>query len=251
MRIHSVHKLIEHRHSISTKAFNARGSKVVRCQYCQIAKIYCICPYQPDINSNVSALILMSKNEVLKPSNTGRLIADVIKDTYTFQWNRTEPEKELVALLRSTCYQPIIVFPEEYVLDSKRVLEHPDLVALTAKPDGKRLLLVFIDSSWRESRKIFRKSPYLDSLPVVSIKPEILSQYVMRKSDNENHLSTAEVANIVLEMVGEEKAAHNLRLWFELFRESYLLTKTRMGADLSRPALANYVALTNHNALTA
>lgn len=242
MRVHSVHKLIEYRHSISTKAFNARGSKVVRCQYCQVECQYCICLHQPDIDCGVSALILMSKNEVLKPSNSGRLIADVIKDTYTFQWHRTEPEEELVALFNSPKYSPVVVFPEEYVSDDERVLTKEALECLHLNSGDKRILLIFIDSSWREAKKIFRKSSYLQKLPVISIKPEILSQYVMRKSDNENHLSTAEVASAVLDSVNEAAAAHKLRLWFDLFKESYLLSKTRMRSDLSRPALKNYLS---------
>lgn len=242
MRIHSVHKLIEHRHSISTKAFNARGSKVIRCKYCQIERQYCICSYQPDISCGVSALILMSKNEVLKPSNTGRLIADVIKDTYTFQWNRTEPEEELLTLVNSPKYQPVVVFPEEYITDNRLILNQNNITEFNVRKGDKRLLFIFIDSSWREAKKIFRKSSYLEFLPVISIKPETISQYVMRKSENENHLSTAEVASFVLDLVKEDDAADGLRLWFELFKESYLLSKTRMRSDLSRPALTNYLS---------
>jgi DTW domain-containing protein YfiP len=63
----------------------------------------------------------------------------------------------------------------------------------------------------------------------------------MRQSINENHLATAEVANIVLEQANEVSAAQKLTLWFELFRESYLLSKTRMKKDLSRPALMRYL----------
>ncbi|MVD33483.1 DTW domain-containing protein, partial [Vibrio cholerae] len=49
---------------------------------------------------------------------------------------------------------------------------------------GKKPLLVLIDGSWREAKRIFRKSPYLASLPLVSVEPERLSQYIMRKSEN-------------------------------------------------------------------
>ncbi|MDV7104334.1 tRNA-uridine aminocarboxypropyltransferase [Vibrio sp. TH_r3] len=248
MRIHSVHKLIQYRLSISTKQFNARGCKVVRCQYCQIEQQYCICDYQPNMDSSLSALILMSPSEVLKPSNTGRLIADVIKDTHVFQWHRTEPDNALLKLLESPSYCPVIVFPQQYVTEPERIIRPLELEQLTLNKTSddcltknKRLLFVFIDSNWREAKKIFRKSSYLSGLPVLSILPDKVSEYVMRKSDNEHHLSTAEVASLVMEIAGDREAAKTLQAWFELFRESYLLSKTRMLRDLTRPALKNYL----------
>lgn len=240
MRIHSVHHLIDYRHSISTKPFNARGSKVVRCRRCQIETNYCICDYQPDVRTNVSALILMSDSEVMKPSNTGRLIADVIKDTYVFQWHRTEPQDELLDLLASPKYMPVVVFPQEYVIEQRQIISKVQDMELS----GKRLLFVFIDSNWREAKKIFRKSPYLSAFPVLSVNPDELSQYMMRKSENENHLSTAEVASIVLGLANEDNAANTLKLWFEVFRESYLISKTRFQSDLTRPSLSRYLDTT-------
>lgn len=237
MRVHSVHQLIEHRRSISTKVFNARGSKVLRCQYCQVELRYCICDYQPDEKTDVAALIILSESEILKPSNTGRLIADVIKDTYSFQWHRTEPDEEMLQILANPAYFPIVVFPEEYVEQGRELISERTMV----EPKDKKRLFIFIDSNWREAKKIFRKSVYLQSLPVLSIRPSKISQYIMRQSINENHLSTAEVASIVLEQANENNAAEKLTLWFELFRESYLLSKTRMKKDLSRPALMRYL----------
>ncbi len=238
MRIHAFHRLYQHRVSLSTKPFNARGCKVKRCPYCQIKQDACLCDIQPDIDSNVAALLLLSENEVMKPSNTGRLIADTIKDTHVFQWNRTEPDEEILALLSGQYYQPIVVFPDEYVDDKSRLVEQLPENDESAKP----FLFIFIDGSWREARKIFRRSDYLQNLPVLSINPERVSEYVMRKSDNEQHLSTAEVASLVLQEACEPHAAKTLQLWFEAFRESYMLSKTRYKSDLTMPCKKRYMS---------
>lgn len=237
MRVHAVHKLIEHRKSISTRPFRARGAKVDRCIHCCIATPFCICEYQPDIKTDIAVLLLMSENEVLKPSNTGRLIADTVKQTFCFQWSRTQPDAELLALLNRSDYQPVIVFPEEYVENPNRVVKDSS----SLRDSGKTLLLIFLDGSWREARRMFRKSSYLDNLSVLSVKPEKVSEYIMRSSQNENHLSTAEVASLVMEQLGEQKAARVLSSWFETFRESYMLSKTRIRQDLTRPALQAYI----------
>ncbi|CAH8211554.1 tRNA-uridine aminocarboxypropyltransferase [Vibrio aestuarianus] len=236
MRIHAFNHLYQHRIGLSTKPFQARGAKVERCPYCQIAIKHCLCPFQPDIESNVAVLLLVSENEVFKPSNTGRLIADVVKETYVYQWNRTEPDAQMLALLQDPSYQPIVIFPEEYVENRERML-----LELPKVGDKRKPLLIFLDGSWREARRMFRKSPYLDTLPVMSISPQSVSQYMMRKSENDQHLSTAEVASLVLNGVGEEQASTMLTQWFEVFRESYLLSKTRLKRDFSKPMLKHFI----------
>ncbi|HAS64169.1 MAG TPA: DTW domain-containing protein, partial [Vibrio sp.] len=185
----------------------------------------------------------MSENEVFKPSNTGRLILDTIKEGYVFQWSRTEPDPEMLALLKHPEYQPILVFPAEYADDQTRVLSQP----IECFNNQKKPLIVLLDGSWREARRIFRKSPYLDGLPILSIQPQTISQYIMRKSENEQHLSTAEVAVLVLQQLGEIEASNVLDGWFRVFRETYLLSKTRLKPDLTRPELKRFLIENTHS----
>lgn len=210
---------------------------MVRCEYCKIEQGHCICDLQPDIETNVATMLILSDNEVLKPSNTGRLIVDTVKDSHVYLWHRTEPNPEMLAVLKDEKYQPVVVFPEDYTDDKSRVVKN--LPAM--RDSNKTLLLIFIDGSWREARRIFRRSEYLQHLPVLSIEPESVSQYMMRKSDNEQHLSTAEVASLVLKQAGEEQGSKTLQMWFEAFRESYMLSKTRYKSDQTKPSLTAYI----------
>ncbi|PLX65297.1 MAG: DTW domain-containing protein, partial [Vibrio alginolyticus] len=156
-------------------------------------------------------------------------------------WNRTEPSEEMLELLQDDNYQPVIVFPADYVDDPSRLIEDLEPARLiNEEAQNKKWLLIFIDGSWREARKIFRRSEFLQSLPVLSIEPECLSEYIMRRSENEQHLSTAEVATLVLKQAGENKASECLQLWFEAFRETYMLTKTRVKNDPNRPHLKRF-----------
>lgn len=237
MRIHAFHRLYQTRMAQSTKTFNARGSRVKRCQYCQVAVEYCVCQYQPVVDSKVAVMLLLSANEVFKPSNTGRLILDTIQQGFAYQWSRTEPNREMLGLLSNSKYQPILVFPKQYVEDESRIIQQPEPL----KCSNKVPLLIFIDGSWREARKIFNKSEYLSKLPVLSIEPTRLSQYMMRHSENEQHLATAEVASIVIDQLGENHASGVLSSWFDVFRESYMLSKSRFYSDFSRPTLRQYL----------
>jgi DTW domain-containing protein len=234
MTQNSFQRLYQHRIDHSTKPFHARGAKILRCRQCQVAKQYCLCAVKPIPQQGVSVLLLLSENEVLKPSNTGRLVADVISDTHAIQWSRTNPEDELLAIINNPKYFPIILFPEQYVEDRARLVTTTS--DLSIEPD-KNILLILLDGSWREARRMFRKSPYLNHLPVLSILPKQLSQYLMRKSVDQTHLSTAEVATVALKQLGFMSSAISLTHWFEAFREAYLLSKSQKKGNLDRPAL--------------
>ncbi|CCQ09973.1 FIG00952298: hypothetical protein [Pseudoalteromonas luteoviolacea B = ATCC 29581] len=205
----------------ATRPFNARGGKLKRCAECLIAEQFCICQTKQVATDCQSAvLLLMSHNEPFKPSNTGRLIADIIPENYAFRWDRTEPEAKLLALLSDPNYQPILVFPADEA-DGRQVIER-----VVHQPKRKPLY-VFLDATWREAKRMFRKSPYLDSLPVLSITPKALSDYRLRVAPFENQLGTVEVATIVLAENGEKQAAECLQAHFLEFRCAYLKGKNR------------------------
>nr|QXF14430.1 hypothetical protein BCCFPMHH_00036 [uncultured bacterium] len=220
MRIHAIHKLYQQRLSESTRPFLARGGSAPRCQHCMLQPYLCICSLKKTVASNAAFLLLMYDDEILKPSNTGRLIADLIDDTYAYIWSRTAPSADLLRLLADPIWQPIVVFPAEYS-QPERVISTPKI------SNNKRPLFILLDGSWAQAKKIFRKSPYLDNFPVLSFTPKTLSQYMVRKATKSNQLATAEVASLVLESLNEQHNAHLMHLLFSTFKENYLIGKSR------------------------
>ncbi|WP_282099465.1 tRNA-uridine aminocarboxypropyltransferase [Pseudoalteromonas luteoviolacea] len=202
----------------SKREFKARGSKLARCETCLLAESLCICDGVKQAECSSAVCLIMYHNESFKPSNTGRLIADIVPDNYAFRWDRTDPDKALIALLSNEQYQPIIVFPEENV-EPHRVIKK------VTRESGKTPLYIFLDGTWREAKKMFRKSPYLDALPVLSISPQSLSNYKLRVAPHEHQLGTAEVACVVFDENGEAEAAAHLTQHFTDFRDAYLKGK--------------------------
>jgi len=215
--MHAVQRLHQYRQSISTRPFKARGYKVVRCENCRISQKYCICEHKPSCVSDAAFLLLMWDDEVLKPSNTGRLIADVIEDTHAFIWQRKELAPELAALLNDPQYQPFVVFPQDYANETQQVVNQ-----VPTLETGKRPLFILLDGSWREAKKMFRKSPYLEQFPVLSINLESQDErYRLRKANGDDRLATAEVAAHVLRSFGETSNGRLLDLWFDTFSQQY------------------------------
>lgn len=216
--MHAVSRLRTERLARSLKPFIARGSRVERCPRCRVAPAYCLCPWTPRTETHAGICLVMHDIEALKPTNTGWLIADVVPETHAFGWSRVERDARLLALLADPQWQPYVVFPGEYAAPER-------VVETVAARSGKRPLFILLDATWTEARKMFRKSPYLDALPVLSLRPEQLSRYRLRRSTRAEHLCTAEVAALCLELSGDRKAAEALGDHFELFTEHYLAAK--------------------------
>ena len=114
--MHAVHQLHLYRKSLSTTTYKSRGQRVIRCPLCQLAKPFCICeisPIKENVKTTAGFLLLMYDTEVLKPSNTGKLIADLIPDTFAFLWSRTVPNLALLDVIKDKQWQPFVVFPEQ------------------------------------------------------------------------------------------------------------------------------------------
>ena len=206
---HRVAELRAIRKANSTRPFLARGHQVIRCERCRLHVDYCVCQWQPEVDSAVGMCLLMYDTEPFKPSNTGWLIADIVKDTHAFSWSRVGDMSEVESLLSDQQWQPYVVFPGEYA-EPERV--HHQLI-----DNNKRPLFILLDGTWSEARKVFRKSPYLDKLPVLTLSAKQLSRYKLRRSNNDAHLCTAEVAALCMEMAGDYIAASALTKWFDLF----------------------------------
>ena len=176
--------------------------------------------------------LLMADTEPLKPSNTGWLIADVVADTFAFGWARTEVDPALLALLADPQWQPYVVFPGEFV-DPARVVTQLQPAAAT---NTQRPLFILLDATWPEARKMFRKSPYLNHLPVLSLQPDQLSRYRLRRSTRDDHFCTSEVAALCLELAGEAPAAQTLEARLDVFTHHYLQAKHQLPPDLAGAA---------------
>lgn len=226
---HAVARLRSERLAKSLKPFVARGSRASRCERCRVPFSHCLCPWLPTIESDCGVCLLMHDIEPLKPSNTGWLIADVVRDTFAFTWQRTGVDPRLLALLADPQWQPLVIFPGEYA-ESRRVVEQVE------RDNAKRPLFILLDATWTEARKMFRKSPYLDGLPVLSLRPEVLSRYRLRRSTRSDHLCTAEVAALCLDLAGDSAAANTLDALLDVFTEHYLGAKYHRQPDLQNAA---------------
>lgn len=130
--------------------------------------------------------LLLHENEPGRASATYPLIQQQLPDTRLFIWSRTEPDSELLELLNRSDFTPCLIFPTDRPETQAR--------AISVLPaDGRRPLLIIPDGTWKEVRKIVRKSPYLDNLPVFGLTPQQTTRYRLRRNPDAEHICTSEV----------------------------------------------------------
>lgn len=226
---HAVAQLRAARLARSAKPFLARGSNAPRCPQCRIMFSHCLCAWRTRVPTRAGMCLIMCDTEPLKPSNTGWLIADVVPDTSAYGWARTEVDPALLTQLADPQWQPYLVFPGEFA-PAERVVTEVQVEA------HKRPLFVLLDATWPEACKMFRKSPYLNHLPVLSLKADKTSRYRLRRSCREEHFCTSEVAALCLALAGEPHAANTLDAYLDVFTSHYLSAKRCVPANIQDEA---------------
>jgi DTW domain-containing protein YfiP len=229
---HAVSRLRTVRLARSSKPFLARGGpRGERCGGCRLLPSHCLCALRQSVPARAGVCLIMADIEPLKPSNTGWLIADVVSSTFAFGWARTEVDPGLLALLADPQWQPYLVFPGEFVAAERMVTEVQSPGDPADGKKAKRPLFVLLDATWPEARKMFRKSPYLNHLPVLSLQSEQLSRYRLRRSQRDAHFCTSEVAALCMALAGEVQAAQTLEAYLDVFINHYLKAKQQQPVD--------------------
>mgnify|MGYP000561892184 CR=1 FL=1 len=79
MTDNAVLKLRAERLARATRPFLARGNRIRRCQRCLLPLKVCLCETLAPSSAESRFCLVMFDTEPMKPSNTGRLIADILE----------------------------------------------------------------------------------------------------------------------------------------------------------------------------
>lgn len=121
--------------------------------------------------------LLTHFKELPKPSNTGRLVLEVLGEAAEqIRWERITPPARLL---------------EEITAGGVALLYPGGADAAGSDLAGIRQIII-IDGTWHEARKIHQRSPYLQQVRRVSLQPSSKSRYNLRKNQKELGLCTAE-----------------------------------------------------------
>ncbi|AQS10342.1 DTW domain protein [Clostridium saccharobutylicum] len=184
------------------------------CNKCGLPTINCICNIVPKIETKTKIWILSTEREFSRPSNTARLLKLVNPEsTELILWERTNAPEKLIEYINSEEYEIYILFPMENDDLSESKFEY--------KSSEKIPAFIILDGTWKEARRILRKSDYLKNLPRVSLNTIHKSEYTLRRGASEGELCTIEAAIEVLQLNYELENAKLIKDVFDLFIKSF------------------------------
>ncbi len=186
-------------------------SKRQSCANCLRPKITCICHLVSAVNTDIEVLVLQHPLEVFETKGTARLLHLSLPNSKlligeVFDENVLLTTKNTLLLYPTT--------PEDYSLG----ISEPPAFDATWLNDLKNIRLIIIDGTWRKSRKILCKNPYLQTLPRLILDDLPAGQYTIRKARKPHQLSTMEAASAALaQLQGEMVKFAPLNLAFSAF----------------------------------
>ncbi|GFZ33729.1 DTW domain-containing protein [Clostridium zeae] len=184
------------------------------CDKCGLPDINCICNTISKIKTKAKIWILSTERELYRPSNTARILKLVNPEsTEIYLWERTKKPEELIKNIQQDIYDVYLIFPEENSYIVKTKVEHSNTDRIPA--------FILLDGTWKEAKKILRKSDYLKGIPRISLNPSFKSEYDLRKGIIEGNLCTIEAAIEVLKQNNDLENTILIKKAFDLFRAGF------------------------------
>lgn len=184
------------------------------CNKCGIPIINCICNDVPLVKTSAKIWILSVEKEFCRPSNTARLLKLINPEsTELILWERVSIPHKLIEQINNKNYETYLLFPS----DNNDLLEN----TVDFNASAKIPAFIILDGTWKEARKILRKSDYLKKIPRISLNPSNNSEYTLRKGAMEGELCTIEAAIEVFKLNNEFDNAQLIKKGYDLFLKSF------------------------------
>ncbi|MBC7531406.1 MAG: DTW domain-containing protein [Oligoflexus sp.] len=153
-----------------------------RCPKCLMRLENCLCALIPQLDLPTRLVVLMTKRELITPTNTGRLAAQALPNSVILTTgDQSRPFDLLEHLMPDR--PSIVLYPSE----EARVID-ADFVRKLKGPVN----LIVPDGNWRQTSKMRRRIPNMINFPVVKVALAGESLYKVRKETKAEGLATIE-----------------------------------------------------------
>jgi DTW domain-containing protein YfiP len=194
------------------------------CHNCNYILARCLCSEIKMFISPIPILIFRVKNEKFHALNTVNILEISLKNMLIIDLDEKEDPKNLEKLILKNVESykfPLLIYPNKN--------SNTSIVEKASKSNFD--CVIFLDGSWKKTKRIFLQSTYLKNLPVKIIDSETKSEYMIRKSSFEYSLSTIEAVVYVLNEVENNKNFNEL---LKPFRKMISFQIAKMGLETFR-----------------
>jgi DTW domain-containing protein len=187
-----------------------RSRQVLRCCECGLPTPLCLCAELPRVRVRTRVVVLMSRSEAVRTSNTGRLAVRLLEGSarHVSGTPATPGWPELETGSRAVLFP----FPGAPILGDG-----------TAAPD----VLLVPDGSWSQARRSAIKAVRELAIPAVALPPMAGGLEGLRRRPSETSLCTFEAIARALSILEGSAVAEQMMPALRLFVERSRLARTR------------------------
>lgn len=160
---------------------SSRKKPAERCRSCLMRRENCLCAEIPVIALATKIVLVVSKREIIVPTNTGRLACQALKNSAVLIRGDLDRPYDLNEHLQSG--ENLVLYPS----DDAQILTS-ELVATFKRP----LTLVVPDGNWRQTYKMRKRDPVMARLIPVKVSLGRPSEYRVRNESKAEGLATIE-----------------------------------------------------------
>lgn len=155
------------------------------CYACNRPTSYCLCGFAKPFEAHCNFLILQHPNERKKYYSTARIVTKTLLNSKLMRGLEFE-----ISEFNKYCSmdKTYLLFPDEEAKDCECI----DL--------NQENTVIVVDGTWSEAKKIIKYNPILKTLPTLTFKRKLISNYRIRKQPKENYLSTLECIGYLLQL---------------------------------------------------
>ena len=173
-----------------------------RCGGCGLPPKLCTCAELPELDLPFDIILVRHVIERARGSNTGRLLRS-LAPRHVAMIEHGVPD----AAIPETCLCEKIAGRRAHVLYPRdsHVLEDADLAC---DEQGQRAVLVLLDGSWRQARRMSRRVPGINQLAFARLPEGDATSWSLRRPRHAHMLCTLEAASRAVALAGDSDSAN-------------------------------------------
>ncbi len=209
-----------------------RKFKAERCLECGLHLQLCACAERPRVELSTKILVIQNNKERNKPTNTGRMIPQVLGNSELHYIGVRDVEFD-ESILRRPDHDYLLIFPRVRDPEGEDPQPAPVLRAATfaerraARPAAIQTV-VLLDGTWAQCSRMSRRTAALADMQAYALPEGPASHWGVRTTSDPERISTFEAAIRVVELAEGPAPAGRMQAYFDRVAAAMLFMKAKL-----------------------
>ena len=209
-----------------------RRFEAPRCEGCGLHQELCVCAHRPRLTLATALLVVQNNKERHKPTNTARMLPQVLVNCELVRFGGRELPFDASALTRPE-RDYLLIFPR--VLDPEGsapvpapILDASQLAARKAARPGAIQTVVLLDGTWAQCSRMSRRIPELAAMQAFALPQGPPSHWGVRVPSEPSRISSFEAAVRAIELAEGPGPACEMQTYFDHVTAAMLFMKAKL-----------------------